>query len=243
MAQVILGAAGSALGASLLPQGLSVLGASISGATIGGLIGAGIGSAADGALMGALAPTRQGPRLQQLYIQGSSEGAPIPMIYGRARVSGQVIWSARFSETSTTQRSGKGTPRVQNYGYTLSFAIGLCEGPISGVGRIWADGKVLNTANLTMRVYTGEEDQDPDPAIEAIEGTGLAPAYRGLAYVVFEDLPLGPFGNRMPQLSFEVIARPVSQNPDRDLNTAVTSVCLIPGAGEFVYATDVVKAT
>jgi hypothetical protein len=243
MAQVILGAAGSALGASLLPQGLSLLGATVSGAALGSMAGAIAGAAVDGLVMGALAPTRQGPRLQQLYIQGSSEGTPLPVVYGRARVAGQVIWAARFGESSATQRSGKGTPRSQTFSYTLSFAVGLCEGPIAGIGRVWADGKVLNTANLAMRVYTGDEGQDPDPAIEAVEGADNAPAYRGMAYVVFEDLPLAPFGNRLPQLSFEVIARPEALEPERDLNTQVKSICLIPGAGEFVYATDVVKAT
>ena len=31
----------------------------------------------------------------------------------------------------------------------------------------------------------------PDPKIEAVQGAGSAPAYRGLAYVVIEDLDLG----------------------------------------------------
>ena len=33
----------------------------------------------------------------------------------------------------------------------------------------------------------------------------MAPAYRGVAYVVFEDLALGDYGNRVPQFTFEVI--------------------------------------
>jgi hypothetical protein len=40
----------------------------------------------------------------------------------------------------------------------------------------------------------------PDPKIEAVEGAGNAPAYRGLAYVVIEDLDLTPYGNRVPPL-------------------------------------------
>ena len=44
-----------------------------------------------------------------------------------------------------------------------------------------------------------------DPLIAAAEGA-LAPAHRGLAYAVFEDLPLETFGNRIPSLTFEVIA-------------------------------------
>ena len=58
---------------------------------------------------------------------------------------------------------------------------------------------------------------------------GDAPAYRGLAYVVFERLPLANFGNRIPQLSFEVV-RPVGQ-----LEQMMRAVTLIPGATEFGY--------
>ena len=57
------------------------------------------------------------------------------------------------------------------------------------------------------------------------------PAYRGLAYVVFERMPLKRFGNRIPQLTFEVF-RPVD-----DFEEEVQGVTLIPAAGEFVYDT------
>jgi hypothetical protein len=57
-----------------------------------------------------------------------------------------------------------------------------------------------------MRIYTGRGDQQPDPLIAEVEGADRCPAYRGLAYVVFEDLELGDFFNRIPALTFEVIA-------------------------------------
>ncbi|MEO1795158.1 MAG: glycoside hydrolase TIM-barrel-like domain-containing protein, partial [Pseudomonadota bacterium] len=58
-----------------------------------------------------------------------------------------------------------------------------------------------------------------------------APAFRGTAYVVFERLPLSDFGNRLPQLSFEVF-----RSVDR-FSEQVRGVVMIPGSGEFVYAT------
>ena len=61
---------------------------------------------------------------------------------------------------------------------------------------------------------------------------GLAPAYRGMAYVIFERLPLRSFGNRVPQLSFEIF-RSVD-----GLETRIKAVTIIPSAGEFVYAQD-----
>ena len=65
-------------------------------------------------------------------------------------------------------------------------------------------------------------------------GAANTPAYRGTAYVVFEELPLGNYGNRLPQLSFEVF-RPLA-DPDtaEGLTRAVT---MIPASGEFAYAT------
>ncbi|WP_197041842.1 phage tail protein [Sandarakinorhabdus oryzae] len=75
---------------------------------------------------------------------------------------------------------------------------------------MWADGKLLRDAGgqwlqpVTMRLHTGSERQTVDPLIAAAEGD--APAFRGLAHAVFEDLPLAEFGNRLPNLAFEIIA-------------------------------------
>ncbi|WP_374513165.1 glycoside hydrolase/phage tail family protein [Brevundimonas sp.] len=218
MAQMVLGAVGGAIGG---PLGASV------GAMLGGMV--------DSAAIAALEPPRQrGPRLAGLKVQGTAEGAPLPCVFGRARVAGQVIWAARFLESRRTSTGGKGVPRTVEYGYSLSFAVALCEGEIDGVGRIWADGQPMDLSGTAMRVHRGGPDQTPDPLIESIEGQ--APAYRGTAYVVFEDLPLGPYGNRAPQLAFEVFRRPRSAEPR--LEDRLEGVCLIPGAGEFVLATE-----
>lgn len=94
----------------------------------------------------------------------------------------------------------------------------------------------MDMTGVVMRVHRGGEDQTADPLIEAVEA--VAPAYRGTAYVVFEDLPLGPFGDRVPQLSFEVFRRPRGQAVR--LEDRLEGVCLIPGAGEFALATEAV---
>ena len=220
MAQVVLGGIGGVIGGG-----------------VGRVIGATLGGIVDGALVAGLEPARQkGPRLNALALQGAAEGAPIACVFGRARVTGQVIWAARFLEGRNTSSAGKGGPRSVEYAYSLSFAVGLCEGPIDGIGRVWADGQPMDLGGLTMRLHRGSEDQTPDPLIAAVETE--APAYRGTAYVVFEDLPLGPYGNRAPQLAIEVFRRASGTEPR--LEERLEGVCLIPGAGEFVLATDVV---
>ncbi|WP_247880367.1 hypothetical protein [Ochrobactrum sp. Q0168] len=86
----------------------------------------------------------------------------------------------------------------------------MAEGEIAFIRRVWADGQELDLTEIEMRVYRGDAAQQPDPLIEAKQGTGNAPAYRGTAYVVFERIPLDTFGNRLPQFEFEVV-RPVGK--------------------------------
>ena len=215
---------------------LTTVGGSIGG-PVGAFVGATIGRAIDNRVIASLSPARQkGPRLEGLSLQSSADGAPMACVFGRARVVGQVIWAARFLETKHKRSGGKGGPKTVEYEYSLSFAMGLGEGAIDGVGRVWADGQPLDLTGVTMRVHRGAADQTPDPLIEAVEGA--ASAFRGTAYVVFEDLQLGPFGNRAPQLAFEVFRRP--KGAERRLEDRLEGVCLIPGAGEFCLATEAV---
>lgn len=234
MATLVLSSAGSALGSALLPSGLSFLGATISGAALGGALGSLAGSMVDARLFGASSHV-EGPRLGDLHVMASSEGAPIPKLYGRARLGGQVIWATDYKEHRHTRSAGGGkgggsSASITEYSYSVSFAVALCEGEVTRIGRVWADGKPLSLANVTWRLHRGGEDQMPDPLIEAL--LGAAPAYRGTAYIVFEDLNVAPFGNRIPQLSFEVF-----RTLD-GVESLVRAVTVIPGAGEFVYDTE-----
>ena len=250
MATLALAAAGAAAGSALLPTGISVFGATVSGAVIGQQLGALAGSYVDQALFGASGQSRTftGPRLSDLTVTASSEGAAIPRLYGRARLGGQVIWATNFEEEVIKSKSGgnsgggkgggggtRASGKKIDYRYYGNFAVALAEGEIASVSRVWANGSPLDLSQFTYRVYTGSETQLPDSLIEAKEGTGNAPAYRGVAYIVFERMPLAEFGNRLPQLSFE-INRPVDR-----FHEQVRAVVVIPGSGEFAYGTDIVN--
>ncbi|WP_394343031.1 hypothetical protein [Paenirhodobacter populi] len=192
--------------------------------------------------MSSLTPTQriEGARLDGLRITSSTEGAVIPRLYGRMRIGGNIIWATDFrEETKTTTQGGRqgrrgGKVKTTEYLYYASFAVALCEGPITGIERIWADGMPMDLSGVTWRWYPGDEAQMADPFIVARMGAENTPAYRGTAYVVFEELALSTYGNRLPQLSFEVF-RPVA-DPDtaEGLTRAVT---MIPASGEFTYAT------
>ena len=186
---------------------LTTVGRAIGG-PIGGALGALAGQAIDARLFrGAV---REGPRLTELAVQTSSYGAQLPKLFGTMRVAGTVIWSTDLIETRTASRSGKGQPGTNTYTYTASFAVALSARPIRGVRRIWAEGKLLRGAagdwkgRTGFRLHMGGEDQAVDPLIAS--AMGATPAYRGLAYAVFEGLQLADYGNRIPSLTFEVVA-------------------------------------
>ncbi|MEO6579991.1 MAG: phage tail protein [Sphingomicrobium sp.] len=180
------------------------------GGPIGGLIGTIVGQTIDQQLLGG--GPRRGPRLGDLSVQTSSYGSMIPRMYGTMRVAGTVIWAADLVETSELQGDGKSQPEAVVYSYSASFAVALSSREAASIGRIWADGKLLRGAagdfktQCKFRFLSGSEGQAVDPLIATIEGVGTTPAYRGLALAVFEDLMLGDYGNRIPNLTFELIA-------------------------------------
>ncbi len=196
------------------------------GATLGRAIGALAGSAVDGMVFGEERP----PIANDLRLQGSSEGGAVPRLYGWNRVSGNIIW-ARELELLTAEGGGakgmSGGEGEDEIG--ASFAVAFCEGEVQTLGRIWADGQILETEGLTIRFYRGDESQLSDSLIEATQGAGKAPAYRGLCYVVFEQLPISQFGNRIPQFSVE-LCRVVGE-----LEPQIRAVTLIPGSTEYGY--------
>lgn len=188
---------------------LTAVGTAVGG-PIGGAIGAILGQRADAEIF--KPKGRQGPRLGELAVQTSSYGTTIPQLFGSMRVAGTVIWATDLKEDRTSASGGKGRPKTNNYSYSASFAVALSGRAIGGVSRIWADGKLLRGAGgdfktaTGFRLYLGSEDQEADPLIASIEGTGETPAFRGTAYALFENFQLADYGNHIPSLTFEVSA-------------------------------------
>lgn len=189
---------------------LTAVGTAIGG-PVGGAIGAMIGQQIDSAVFGG--PARQGSRLKELAVQTSSYGTQVPAIFGAMRVAGTVIWSTDLIEDRVKSGGSKSRPATVNYSYRVSLAIALSSRPIHRIGRIWADGNLIRGSagdlktDSQFRYYEGHANQAPDPLLASAEAAGQCPAYRGLAYAIFEDLQIADFGNRIPSLTFEVFER------------------------------------
>lgn len=215
---------------------LTVVGGAIGG-PIGAMVGAVIGQQADAAIF---APRgREGPRLTDLSVQTSSYGSHIPHLFGTMRVAGTVIWATELKENRSTSGGGKGRPSTTSYSYSASFAVLLSGRAVRRVLRIWADGKLLRGAAgdwkmpTGFRLHVGDPDQPVDPLVASAEGIGATPAYRGLAYAVFENLELGEFGNRIPSLTFEIEADVGPLSAGAIVGAVAPDVVVEPGGAGF----------
>jgi hypothetical protein len=185
--------------------GLTVVG-SVLGGPLGASIGAAIGSVIDSMLF---APKIEGPRLNDLKVTSSAFGQGIPLVYGpENRMAGNIIWSSGLIETKS-KRSAKGGPTITEYSYSVSLALAICEGEISGITRVWANNKLIFDNGISslfesIAVYPGSGTQNPDPTIESYEGVGNVPGYRHTAYIVIRNLQLADFGNSVPNFQCEV---------------------------------------
>lgn len=187
---------------------ISGVGAAIGG-FYGGTTGAQIGWMLGSYIAGNDAEKIPQPTIADLRVQTAAYGGPIPVVFGKQRVAGNIIWAANKT-TYKVEQGGKGggggSPAAT--GYRVDLAIALCKGEIAGVSRVWADGKLIVDINsdsqtLVGQLYTGSNTQNPDPTMESALGAGNVPAYRGLAYIVLNDFDLGVSG-RIPVFSFEV---------------------------------------
>lgn len=206
MAQLVVAAAGAAIGGSLITG--TVLG--MTGASIGWMVGSAIG----GQLFGPKGQDVQGPRLGDLRVSGTEYGQAIPWVAGSPRIAGQIIWASNKRETANTQeaggKGGGGGGSVTTYTYDVDLLILLTANVTGGVSRIWSNGELVFAGKETkagvwaeMLVYTGDDDQMPDPTYEAAVGVGNAPAYRGMTTVMIRGLQLGS-GGQIPNLTFEI---------------------------------------
>lgn len=190
------------------------------------VIGTSIGSAIGGVLGGLISPEKLpdavGTRLTDLMVSYSIYGNMIPILFGTMRFSGNVIFSTKKLEQKIEKKIGKGGPSQKSitYSYSQTFAMALCEGVILGITKILANGKVIynndDSASIGtivesqkiakfIRIYKGTQTQLPDPAIQLLAGEDKTSAYRGTAYIVFENFSLDEFGGSMPNLTFEVV--------------------------------------
>ena len=130
-------------------------------------------------------------RILSLQVQQSSQGLTLPVVYGRARVAGNLVWYGDFTtyeHKTTTRQGGKGGGGVKQedvkYTYEAAVMMALCEGEIKGVTRIWRDKeKFSSPASLRLTLYKGGEEQPVWPHLRQAKHAAQAISYSGTAYL------------------------------------------------------------
>ncbi|QJT94071.1 glycoside hydrolase TIM-barrel-like domain-containing protein [Wolbachia endosymbiont of Diaphorina citri] len=224
---------------SILSKAGSIFGpiGQIAGSELGALLGAQL----DNAIFGLDAEQKitHGARLKNLQVQTSTYGKAIPIIYGTARIAGNIIWSQPIKEEAITTENKTGRGINITYNYYATLAIAICKGKVEKLNRIWADIKSLSFDEIDYTFYHGREDQNPDPFMLSIEGEKNVPAYRGISYIVIKNFPLADYSNRVPVFTFEV--QTALKLSGFSVAENIKNINIIPGSGEFVYDTKIQK--
>lgn len=222
---------------------------SVVGFVVGNLIFPGLGGAIGNVLGGAIGAsfdrtTIDGPNIGDAQTQTSQAGVPRPIVFGHTppfagnHMDGETKARKVITEEEQGGKGGGPTTVQKTEHFYITYAIRICEGPISGVLRIKRQGKPVydvrpleaipgwddpdteeavaqyfeemqaaNTKFLANhRIYLGDEDQLPDPALEMLHGVGNTPYYRGTAYMVGEDEEVTDVGGAVAKFDFEVIS-------------------------------------
>lgn len=171
-------------------------------------------------------------------IQSSVYGSVVPVVYGRTRMTGNLIDYDDFKSIAhETDNGGKGGggDGAKNYTYAASFLFGLAEGGVkpdgtpqggvTAIGTYWASKSSAAFTGSSLTLLDGRLGQSawgpwqtnhPDKAL----------GYSGTAYVAALAYDLGDSA-QLPNLSFEATGlypNAIPSLPDADPADVVTDV-------------------
>ena len=182
--------------------------------------------------------TNRADMIADFQINTASYGEVVPEILGTTRVSGNIIDYEGFTahEHKSTTRTGKGGGSKHTeitYTYTVAAAIGLCEGPIKGIGKVWRDKEVYQYPNekIELTLFKGDYGQTPWPYMLSKHPDKALP-YSGLAYMA-GVVDLGDRGS-LPQYNFEIQGKLLETGDGVDVNPADYIVHVLQSVGADV---------
>nr|DAJ01598.1 MAG TPA: tail protein [Caudoviricetes sp.] len=168
--------------------------------------------------------TTRANKISEFTVNTAEYGAVVPEIIGTVRTAGNVIYYDDFTahEHRETHKAGKGGRSKQvsiTYTYTVAVILGLCEGPVSGIGKVWIGKNVHNypADDIQLTLFDGKENQQPWAYTQSKHPDKALP-YPGLAYMA-GVIDLGDSGS-MPSYNFEVKGRLLETGDGIDVNPA-----------------------
>lgn len=198
--------------------------------------------------------TIKGTRITDFAKTSADVGNTIPFLYGRAPVTGNVIFAALPpKENRQVKRQGKGGVKQETFTYTTSYAIAFCRGHIQGYWWIKRNGKVVYSQDpaapiedkdyaakwaAKVMMYNGTSSQMPNSTIESYKGSGRVSAFRHLAYIVVPNDDVTDQGGAIPSYEAVPIASPsevwITSTPYAQIFYSEAKTALAPTGGELV---------
>jgi hypothetical protein len=118
-------------------------------------------------------------------VQTSDFGIAVPLLYGTNRQPGNIIDYQDF--TATAQQSSTGGKggllkggSVTSYDYHVAVSIGLGQGPVYGIGRVWGG---TNTTQLSQYLPTWSPDQETANMIQSLYWYNDSAGLNGLTWL------------------------------------------------------------
>src|SRR5262249_12794198 len=148
----------------------------------------------------------------QLDVQTSAQGLPIPIVWGKVAVAGNLIDAGNFQAIPQRQRGGKkggggkggGGKKgggITGYTYKVDVVLALCEGEIAGIGNVYVNQAVLSFPtgmdSVPDTLFVGTPDQAPWGFLNGL-------AYADTAYVAGHNVNLGS-SPVLPNYHWEII--------------------------------------
>ena len=148
------------------------------------------------------------PTYTGINVQTSAEGMVVPVVYGRNRVSPNLIWCDNFKQGKGGKKGqkgkgGGGKGSGSSVSYYAGLILSMCEGPV-GFGNVYIDITTVSSFGaLDLVAYNGTATQTPFDCISTLPGF-VPIAYRNIAYLATNSYDLGSTPT-VPQHNFEVI--------------------------------------
>lgn len=163
-------------------------------------------------------------KISNFTVTTAEYGSAVPEVFGTTRRSGNVIYYDDFTahEHRESHKAGKGGRKKTvsiTYTYTVATILGLCEGPINGIGKVWVGKSVYDYPNddIGLTCWTGTDTQQPWAYVQGKHPDKALP-YKGLAYMA-GVVDLGDNAT-FPTYNFEIKGKLLSTGDGTDANPA-----------------------
>jgi len=127
-----------------------------------------------------------------LQVQTTSSCVPVPIVYGCNVLAPNCFWYENFKaiQQHASGKGGKGGGAT-GYNYSCAIMMGVCEGPITGIGKVWQTSNATTTLiDLGLSLFSGAASQNIWSYL-ASAFPSQALAYPGVAYVASPNYNLG----------------------------------------------------